>query len=436
VAERRRFEFGVTSVAGDRVKYRFPHPVEAKWRKSRRFGIQGYGELWKYMPVEPGVGAVDLHTVAVACYFADKHYRRNETADGWSRSFEVSIPVVDPEPWNRGAGALFTKVLEFLTSDRWRLEFRPHARSYVHQSFALAGIGHEPIGAVSLFSGGLDSFCHSAIATAPDSAPRLLVGHAVPTQLVSIQKGLLARLPGSPGVLAQFRVEPHRIRDWSSKKLELSQRTRTLLFLSTALLACDAAEIPVLEIPENGLLALNPPLNVTRLGALSTKSVHSLVLQRLNSVLTELGMGMRIENPVGHMTKGELCAEAAQSLGSDGPSLLADTVSCSSMMPGRWRNTQKAPNCGWCYPCLIRHASLEVAGGDRTRYAVNGSPASASLTEDRARHRRALRRWLSEPFGMPELLAAGAMPLNADPTELVDVVRRSRRELRSVFGQE
>jgi hypothetical protein len=430
----RHFEFGVGSIYGYQKRNKFPHPVETYYWKIRDFGVQEYKTLQPHMGAQPSNAVADLHTVAVACFLADRHYPRDETGDGWTRRLRVTIPVVDPAPWNGRAGALFTKLLEFLTSDEWELRFKSSTRSHVHSQSPMAERDERGPSAVSLFSAGLDSFCHNAIATATDDRPRFLVGHSVPNQLIDIQKSLSRRLPGNRHTLVQFKVEPRHIPEWNEKQLELSQRTRTLLFMGTALLLCEGVNAPVLEIPENGLLALNPPLNVTRTGAGSTKSVHPMTLHLVNSVLGELGTQLSVENPVAHLTKGELCGLAADVLGPEGLPALAATVSCSSMMPGSTRNTKDFPNCGWCYPCLVRHASLEAAGGDSTRYEAEEGPAQAQWHNGRDAARKALRRWLEAPFGRAQLLAAGPLPPSAVVDDLLEVVKRSREELRQTFG--
>jgi 7-cyano-7-deazaguanine synthase in queuosine biosynthesis len=430
----RRFEFGVGSIDGYRERFRFPHPVETYRRGTHRFGVQEYRRLRNHMKFTPSAAVADFHTVAVACFLADKHYLRSETPDGWTRRFHLTIPVIDPAPWNGRAGALLEKALAFLTSDRWRLEFQPGRRSHVHAQPQLSDTEAEPPRAVSLFSAGLDSFCYNVIAAAAETKPRFLVGHSVPHQLVGMQKRLSKRLPGSGHTLAQFKVEPHRIRPWNEQRLELTQRTRTLLFMSTALLLCESEGAPVLEVPENGLLAVNPPLNATRVGACSTRSVHPMTMHLVNGVLDELATGLRVENPVADLTKGELCEQAANVLGPEGLSSLAATVSCSSMMPGRRRSTQKAPNCGWCYPCLVRHASLEFAGGDRSRYEIPDGPARGMPRNGNDSNRKALRYWLQAPFGRAEMLAAGPFPASTDIDGLLNVIRRSRSELLQAFN--
>lgn len=435
MTEPKFFEFGVKSHDGDKSPNRFRHPVECINGKHRKFGVQDYEGIQKHFITEPSAGVADLHTVAVACYFADKHHRRDETADRWTRRFRLSIPVIDPEPWENGAGSLFTSVLELLTSDRWQLEFRQDSMSAVYLRQPMEGVEPGPVEAVSLFSGGLDSFCHNVIEAKTDPRPRLLVAHGVPNQLSDIQDSLSRHISGAACTLVQYRVEPSRIMEWSRRKLELSQRSRTLLFMSTALLACDSRGVRVLEVPENGLLTLNPPLNATRVGALSTRSVHPSALHLLNRILDHLSLDLRVENPIAHLTKGELCRRAAGLLGPEGLSVLAETVSCSSMMPGRTRNPHRTPNCGGCYPCLIRRASLEAAGGDLTRYGDHGR-ASRSARESQSNTHRALRQWLNRPFGLPELLASGPLPPDADVDASLDVVRRSRAELNAHFTPE
>lgn len=52
-----------------------------------------------------------------------------------------------------------------------------------------------------------------------------------------------------------------------------------------------------LRVPENGLIALNVPLDPLRLGALSTRTTHPFYMARWNDLLSALGIPGRLENP-------------------------------------------------------------------------------------------------------------------------------------------
>ena len=118
----------------------------------------------------------------------------------------------------------------------------------------------------------------------------------------------------------------------------------------------------MLKVPENGLIALNVPLDRLRLGALSTRTTHPFYIARWNEMLAALGIAGRIENPYWDKTKGEMVA------GCVNPSLLAklapSSLSCSSPSKGRWTK-QPQGHCGFCLPCLIRRASLLAERPDR-----------------------------------------------------------------------
>jgi hypothetical protein len=94
----------------------------------------------------------------------------------------------------------------------------------------------------------------------------------------------------------------------------------------------------VLYAPENGLIALNVPLDTLRLGALSTRTTHPFYIARWNELLGVLGIAGGIENPYWNKTKGEMVAECRN------PPLLKtivpSTLSCASPTKGRWLGTR------------------------------------------------------------------------------------------------
>ena len=66
---------------------------------------------------------------------------------------------------------------------------------------------------------------------------------------------------------------------------ESTSRSRGLLFAAFGVYAAAAHRCRTLAVPENGLLAVNPPLSPGRVAAASTRSVHPRTLDLLNAAV-------------------------------------------------------------------------------------------------------------------------------------------------------
>jgi hypothetical protein len=194
--------------------------------------------------------------------------------------------------------------------------------------------------------------------------------------------------------------------------------------------------------PENGLIAINVPLDPLRLGALSTRTMHPFYIARWNELLDRLGVPGHIENPYWKCTKGEMvmgCSNQAML-----HQLLPISMSCSSPSKGRWLKLG-IQNCGYCLPCLIRRAALERAfgqGGDPTNYSLPHL-VGATLDSRKAEGRQvrslqvALERLRSNP-GLAKLLIYKPGPLSDlskdEINELAGVYQRGMNEVASLLA--
>lgn len=319
--------------------------------------------------VRPSEAAVDLLVVATSVYAADTGVSRQRYADDrWTRMIDMSIPVSDPDLWGRVATELST-MLRFLTGDHWTFTFR--ARPDEHKVIAklpekldLTDFTH-----VSLFSGGLDSLIGTIDLLADGQRP-LLMSHYWDGEASSAQKRLLETLKARKGnSFKSIRAYiGFRKSDFAEAGSDNNQRARSFLFYSLAIIAADAiGSTDKVLIPENGLIALNVPMEALRLGSLSTRTAHPHFINSMSSLADALGINATLENPYRFKTKGEMVAECLDK------SLLAElapqSMSCSS--PGKVRFKSAAPqHCGHCVPCLIRRASLKtgLSGPDTTPY--------------------------------------------------------------------
>jgi hypothetical protein len=186
--------------------------------------------------------------------------------------------------------------------------------------------------------------------------------------------------------------------------------------------------IEPLYVPENGFIGMNVPLTPARVGSLSTRTTHPLYMHRMRRALDLLGLRHPIENPYRLLTKGEALRQT-----SDRALLLRlapETVSCSHPEAPRWDKRPQG-NCGYCYPCLIRRASLHLVTSDRTSYAWDALTDETLLrrSSKRGRSLRALATSLGGEERVEDVLINGRIP-NGETVAFFDVYRRGRAELR------
>jgi hypothetical protein len=314
--------------------------------------------------------------------------------------------VSDPACWTASI-TLLQRLLNFLTGDRWTVGFR--ARPAGFEKIALPRpprLISPPFDCVSLFSGGLDSLIGSIDLLEQPKSP-LLVSHAGEGTVSHSQKLIYEELKKdySKQNFDRLRVWMD-FRRWRVNGVEPDKNTRgrSFLFFAAGAFAGSGFANPfVLYVPENGLIALNVPLDPLRLGSFSTRTTHPFYIGRWNELLKAVGIDGRIENPYWNKTKGEMVQQCAN------PKLLQSlapkSFSCASPTKGRWKG-RAAEHCGFCLPCLIRRASLRDtdetpywladlhAGELNTSKAEGQQIRSFQFAIDRIRHNPSLARLL------------------------------------------
>lgn len=323
----------------------------------------------KALNLTPSEIGADMLVVAAHVHAADTRLSRStESQDAWTREIRMVIPVSDPVRWTAAAPILI-RALNFLTGDKWDVGFRKRAKGYeTLVSPVIPTLIPPPFDGVSLFSGGLDSLIGAINSLSAGKSP-LLVSHA--------GEGLVSKSQEQcfDGLKTAYKTSAFdRLRVWMTFDIGLVEdvgsedttRGRSFLFFSLGIAAGTAlGRNFILKVPENGLIALNVPLDRLRLGALSTRTTHPFYMARWNELLRTLGIAGNIENPYWDKTKGEMVAGCAN------PSLLKKlaplSLSCSSPTKERWAKRPQG-HCGYCLPCLVRRAALR--GEDTTGYGV------------------------------------------------------------------
>lgn len=325
--------------------------------------------------VYPSEIGVDVLILAAHVHAADTRISRtSESQDGWTREIRLIVPVSDPERWTAVA-PIFVRMLNFLTGDRWSLAFRdrPHRFTRVAPTRPARLFG-PPFDNLALFSGGLDSLIGAIDALEGGRTP-LLISHAGEGATSDAQSTIFNALQ------THYRGRSFdRLRLWMAfpdgfvrgSAGENTTRGRSFLFFALGVFAGSGLDTPfTLKVPENGLIAVNVPLDPLRLGALSTRTTHPFYIARWNDALRGLDLNGRIENSYWDRTKGEMVAACAN--GTLLRQLISSSLSCASPTKGRWQGLG-IQHCGYCLPCLIRRAAL-VTGlrpdSDPTVYTID-----------------------------------------------------------------
>jgi hypothetical protein len=387
--------------------------------------------------VFPSEIGLDLLVLATHVQAADTRISRTtESQDAWTREIRIVVPVSDPARWNTAIPPL-QRLLNFLTGDRWTIGFRPRPAGFEQTVRKKPSQLKRPsFDSLALFSGGLDSLI-GAIDTLEQGRAPLLVSHAADGATSDAQNTLFQALKKkySKENLARLRIWMD-FRNWGvpGVKSEKTTRGRSFLFFAAGAFAGTGLDASfILRAPENGLIALNVPLDPLRLGAFSTRTTHPFYIARWNELLHVLGISGRIENPYWDKTKGEMVAAC------NNPTLLAElapkSLSCASPTKGRWLG-RSAGHCGYCLPCLIRRAALRNMV-DHTSYALSDLTAGELDTrEAQGEQIRSFQFAIQRIQQKPQLAALYIHkpgPLSdespARQTALADVYRRGLAEI-------
>lgn len=307
----------------------------------------------------------DLFIIGLSIFAIDKRISRDKTFSRWTRDLEVSIPVIELEKWST-VKEDWESILSFLTGDKWKIIFRKTDELFSKRKRASRQkIDVSQCSCVSLFSGGLDSFC-GAIDLLNHGEKPCLLGHNEYPQLRKKQdkicKMFREEYPEQKCTFISFTANsraPYNI----GGKLEGSENTsrgRSLLFFCSAVtIAGIIGEGTPIYVPENGFIGLNIPLTNSRKGTCSTRTTHPYFIKNFNTLISKVGIQHQIINFFAFKTKREIVKKVMES-----PVFYRGaqkTISCAHPCLPRYKkegDKTYPKNCGYCYPCLIRKSSL------------------------------------------------------------------------------
>jgi 7-cyano-7-deazaguanine synthase in queuosine biosynthesis len=332
----------------------------------------------------------DFLDIGILVYLADEMVDRSQTTDYWTRRIRCLAPVNDPDNWH-GNERLLKDSLAKLSGDLWQFEWlnletppvtRRHRRALPNDCDV-----------VCLFSGGTDSLL-GAIHLLEEGRKVLLVGHQAEGQSASAQTALadmLRRIYPHQLYLVQCRISrsPRQNTQFHlAKKTERSHRPRSFLFLTLSVAIAVRCGIDEVYMPENGFMALNIPIQMSRTGTLSTRTAHPSYILRFIQVAHEAaGFAGRIRNPFLTQSKTDMMMNIRTSWHP----MIQRSISCAR--PARFNN-MNVRHCGYCIPCIHRRiALLESQLDTASHYAFDVFRHFPSLDRDKQQDFRAIVRF-------------------------------------------
>ena len=364
--------------------------------------------------------AWDFLTIALSVIAADTIVLRNKSSDGWTRQIRLKISVYKPTVWKKRKH-LLEKILRFLTSDIWVIDFISGGESPPKFPETIEGENDS----VALLSGGLDSLV---------GVIDLVVQGLNPLAVSQIVRGDRQRQEDFSNLIGISRHFQFTNSLRTATKSEKSQRARSLLFIAYGILSACSLRNYIeghetdLYICENGLISINPSLTSARLGSLSTRTTHPIYLGLLQSLLDSLELKVNLVNPYQLKTKGEMLSGCAdQKL----LTLLAhQSTSCSRFL--RYSHS----HCGRCVPCLIRRGAFKRWGKpDRTEYVYKNlglRDSKHAFFDDVRSMAMAITR--SKEKGINSLVGASLLsPIIDDPVQFESVVDKGLIEIESLL---
>ncbi len=303
--------------------------------------------------IHPADRAWDLLTIALSIVTADLTTKRKSSPDGWTRQFGLVIAVQDPDFWIQ-IKPLIQRMLRFLTTDIWNLEFISEGSNTPCPKIKIK----PDKDSVSLLSGGLDSLIGAIDLRTQNKDPYLV------SQIVRGEQAIQTLFAKELGELLHIQLN-HNAR--FEDEIETSSRARSLIFLAygtivaTSLKSYEEGNRITLFVCENGFISLNPPLTAGRLGSLSTRTTHPTFISDFQRLLDQSNLNVLVKNPYQFMTKGEMLSQCSNQINIR--KLAHKSISCGKFKRHNYMH------CGRCFPCLIRRAAFIRWGQkDKTQY--------------------------------------------------------------------
>ena len=306
----------------------------------------------------------DLLEIAAYVYCADQFTSRGTTQMAsmgakWRRKFCFKIPVRQPDVWKQiKVQEALRGTLGFLTEDEFDFEFTTSNSPTPLQGYLpFDGAGGKSFSPdeIILFSGGLDSLAGAVEALLGAGRKVALVSHQASKMITSKQNALIGHLRErtEPGSLFSIPVVVNK---GSEEAAEFTQRSRSFMFASLALVVARMFGRNELSFYENGVVSINLPLAEHVLGARASRTTHPSFLSQCGELFSlVLNSAFSLRNPYLWKTKTDVVSVLAEYKAAD---LISDSFSCARVREA----TKINQHCGVCSQCVDRRFGILAAG--------------------------------------------------------------------------
>jgi Queuosine biosynthesis protein QueC len=308
------------------------------------YGVFPHQYFFKNRIITTNSVILDLFDILASIYYYDILTPRKENLT----DIEVCVPIQNLELFEHCRSTL-ELIVNFMTSpaENWTLSFtKSNNKKLNNILFSEELLVNKEFDNVSLFSGGLDSFCginHNLINKIQTLYITYRTNNIENAQAVKIKKVI-----DNFNSFNEFLFYKIKI-----KKIEYTQRTRSLLFLGFAICNSSFYDLKKVILYENGILSLNPDVTKSRV---TTKTTHPFVIYKINEILELLGTSIKIMHPFLLKTKGTMISEITKDL----VPYIKETITCGKSRQNTKYDSTNGAHCGACIPCILRKISMST----------------------------------------------------------------------------
>lgn len=379
---------------------------------------------------------IGLLLLSAEVYAIDRTFlRKKYSINGWSREFDVTFKVINANRFTEDT-RLINSLLNFLTGDYWVCHFE-EAPDIEWLEINNCQTLFDHVAQVNLFSGGMDSLIGAIdyLEQHDDNHKLFLVSH--------YDSKMGGPKSDQEKLIDEFKTKYQNKYIWlesegisPSVSKELTSRSRSLMFLAMAILVASYKSGRVI-VPENGPVSLNFPLSPSRRAACSTRTTNPIFINMIRNLLSTWDIPVTIENPYEFKTKGEMVMECKNR--DYLLSILQISNSCGKRGGHQFMyDNHNATHCGRCMPCMYRKASL-VGLNDQTTYGINLGTLfkqPKKVSNDFYAMLNYLRKQYTDEDIAKELLVMGMDKKDAHFNDYIDLVKRTRTELKNMLLSE
>lgn len=285
---------------------------------------------------------IDLLNIFLEIYINDISIKR-VGSNARNILIKVFVDRKNIKIWESNS-AFIENLCNFVTEgdgDKWTLSCIPSDYEY---SAIKMQLDKSDVDNISLLSGGLDSFC-GAYSNELSNRKTIYCGYKtsnVDTSAIKRISDFLGTRRGNMGVCTYEKVNVN--------KVTLTQRTRSLLFFSLAVITAYKEKVTNINVNENGIMTLNPSFQTRG----TTKTTHPKTIYLYQQILNNANIKIKVNHPFLFKTKGEMVA----SLNNEYINFMKDTRSCSRSLHDVRYDVSSKKSCGTCVPCLLRKISV------------------------------------------------------------------------------